>query len=713
MEQTENTYISALEDIKNSTDRNFDSLNVFAVQLSYIPWVNKFMNMGGSSLSYDRVSVIDILNSMQELTIYNSTYEFVSDIAILFNNKDTILSTRGKENINQFFTDIFRYKNIDVSEWNRLLSQYNNRFLILPQNVSVSNQPRRILTYIQSLPPGDKSFKATLILFIDIEKLNSSMEKASILQNGSLYVLDENNNFITGFNVDDKIKSFVSTQKYKNIKGGLGNNFKFSDNERYAIFYCTSDSNGWKYVAAIPIGAVMSKINYIRIVTVLLSLAYLMIGFGVSYYVTMRNYKPLDRIIELIRSRLSHERVVENEFMFLENAIYSMFANVNRNMSEIHLYKPLARNTCLVKLLKDGIDSDGSLLKIMDMLEITFYYDYFMAVSLLLAEDGFFSETDYKNISSEIASHNSLVYFAEIDARNKAVIFNMEKPESARTLVYILSKYLIDASFIYRAIGVGKVYDDINSLHKSYEEAVVGIDYRFVNGERSTVFFDDINDKDDMVDNIPEEEISNFIKSCNVGSALELARETIYQSMRNRQLSLGTIRFMCYSLAAIALKALEDMNIEEKVSISLKEILITDNIEEMMETIEELYKSVSALISREKESHNSQLIQEVIEYINNNYADHNLSLTQIAEIFGVSASYLSRFIKNQIGYNFVDFLNKKRIEAAKSLLLSDRTILEVAREVGFDNDITFRRLFKKYTGLTPSKFRGINLEESN
>ena len=55
--------------------------------------------------------------------------------------------------------------------------------------------------------------------------------------------------------------------------------------------------------------------------------------------------------------------------------------------------------------------------------------------------------------------------------------------------------------------------------------------------------------------------------------------------------------------------------------------------------------------------------------------------------------------------SFTDYLNKFRIEASKDLLKSNKTVIQIALEVGFGNDITFRRLFKKCLGVTPGEYR--------
>ncbi len=58
--------------------------------------------------------------------------------------------------------------------------------------------------------------------------------------------------------------------------------------------------------------------------------------------------------------------------------------------------------------------------------------------------------------------------------------------------------------------------------------------------------------------------------------------------------------------------------------------------------------------------------------------------------------------------NFYDYISKYRIEEAKSILSdqsSNKTVLEILYEVGFNSKSSFNTAFKKYTGVTPSKFK--------
>ncbi len=78
----------------------------------------------------------------------------------------------------------------------------------------------------------------------------------------------------------------------------------------------------------------------------------------------------------------------------------------------------------------------------------------------------------------------------------------------------------------------------------------------------------------------------------------------------------------------------------------------------------------------------------------------------LANLLEYSYEHLSREFKRVYGISPVDYLNLLRIEKAKQLLQSPRAgISQIAYACGFNDPTYFARLFKKHTGLSPSKFR--------
>lgn len=95
----------------------------------------------------------------------------------------------------------------------------------------------------------------------------------------------------------------------------------------------------------------------------------------------------------------------------------------------------------------------------------------------------------------------------------------------------------------------------------------------------------------------------------------------------------------------------------------------------------------------------------VMVYLSNHFKE-NLTLSQVAKKVGYNPDYISQCLKDLEGVNFRYMLNSFRVEYAKKLLYStDKSIPDVASEVGFTCERSFHRAFTTMTGKTPSKFR--------
>lgn len=92
-------------------------------------------------------------------------------------------------------------------------------------------------------------------------------------------------------------------------------------------------------------------------------------------------------------------------------------------------------------------------------------------------------------------------------------------------------------------------------------------------------------------------------------------------------------------------------------------------------------------------------------YVSGHYTE-DLSLDRLADIFGVSSSYLSSQFKARLGINFNAYLISLRIQHAKQLLSgTNYSIPDIAARSGFLTDKYFYRLFKQKVGMTPQTYR--------
>ena len=122
-------------------------------------------------------------------------------------------------------------------------------------------------------------------------------------------------------------------------------------------------------------------------------------------------------------------------------------------------------------------------------------------------------------------------------------------------------------------------------------------------------------------------------------------------------------------------------------------------------------------IEGEKRNFNREKLERIFSFIHKNYTDPAISLKETADVAALSKFYFTRFFREHTGQTFHAYLTKLRIRRTEEYLSeSDMTITDIAYQCGFASLKTFNRLFKAYTGTSPSYYRSgksTTLKKSN
>lgn len=156
-----------------------------------------------------------------------------------------------------------------------------------------------------------------------------------------------------------------------------------------------------------------------------------------------------------------------------------------------------------------------------------------------------------------------------------------------------------------------------------------------------------------------------------------------------------------YHASAVTLQA------HDSIADSAEYIRNAVSQEEFLQYLTDVYR---ALFVPEKKAASSSSVKSpevasAISYIQNHY-NRKISLTSVAEQVGLSSGYLCRIFKEETGQSITSYINHLRMVQAASLLNAGNDyIKEVAMLVGFDDQLYFSRMFKRYYGVTPSEYR--------
>ena len=119
--------------------------------------------------------------------------------------------------------------------------------------------------------------------------------------------------------------------------------------------------------------------------------------------------------------------------------------------------------------------------------------------------------------------------------------------------------------------------------------------------------------------------------------------------------------------------------------------------------IESNYKA-GREVHREHEYSTDVYVDYAVSYMQTNYPTAKVS--DVAKYIGIHRSYLTGIFKKKMGVSPQEYLMQCKLRKARSLLLETRLpIQEISQQVGYDNPLTFSKIFKSFYGVSPKNYR--------
>jgi len=131
---------------------------------------------------------------------------------------------------------------------------------------------------------------------------------------------------------------------------------------------------------------------------------------------------------------------------------------------------------------------------------------------------------------------------------------------------------------------------------------------------------------------------------------------------------------------------------------------------ELADRVSDMLAAVRRIVELSLETAERQKTGDRLMHIAKDYIDRNLSrdlgVDEVAGHLGISASYFSLLFKQHFGVTFLEYVTAERVELAKSLLLlTDKSIADIGRSVGYAERRYFNKVFHKVAGELPSAYR--------
>ncbi|MDR6880953.1 AraC family transcriptional regulator [Bacillus sp. 3255] len=658
----------------------------------------------------------------------NTISHFVDNIFLFIDDQRVYLSD-GIVDFDVFFDKFYKFNGYNKDFWRKRLSQSSLFELLTPTTVinANMNSNRDVIPSITTQYLN--GHLATMVTTISIPTIMTTLQNNSIYSATQYVVLDKNNQTILqSSGLDKKVLDQITASSSADQRGNKWA-IQIGD-EQHWIAQAVSEY-GWRYLSITPVSSFNQESSNIFSLIIWICLSLIIISIVFSFLFSVRLYNPIKNIKDILQKtetpeEWGHVTDRSGELQRIGDSInhlvqQNMNASVKISTYSDEILEQFFKN--LIKGFRVGQANtvhqvlneldfhSGSYLCccFMFMFRDKFYHDILEADRLLILEKmkNVLSGTMRKYVNCYLLEYEPYLYVSMVNLKDEE-----DRKKLYQSLEMIQRTFAYDMMYCELVIGLGKKYEKIDDLSKSYSDAVTAIDKRT---DASTMAILDATDL--VIDQnyyysfLEQNKIVNGLKSGDM-DALKVEVEEIIALNKTRGVSyhyLGALLVELFQtgnryMKEKRLNVYELLDADEYASLDHKELL-PNEFDGRLQMIFEFYEKIIAVTLDKPESKSGVVVSLITTYIEKHY-EKDLYLEVIANEIGLSAKYVSRMFKEATGTNISDYISLIRIEKAKELLAnSDMKISDISTQIGIFSRTTFLRLFKKYEGISPNEYR--------
>lgn len=697
--QTLDSHISILEQTKNIIDGNLREIESIATQTISNPDILKLSSIQDP---FRLTNICNILDTQKSYYNFKSTNDFLIDYFVVYKNSHLILSPTLIDTLDRFYINYIEYPHMSYEEFTELVLETFHVQSYLPmKNLKIRHMSYDVVAYMRSFPYSTDRTKIVTIFFIDAAKFKKFLSGIDTSQGGGVYIIDSEQNIISSVgSVDFNELEEVLTDSYIMEKSTYIEQRNIN-NQDMLVSCTTSELNDWKYISIIPTNIVMKNLNRLKFSSYLIIVLLQVLGLIAAYISASRSAAPVKLLI--------------NDHSALEEAMKRQL--------------PLLKSSFLDNLLKGEFYNHKEMYEQAKILEIDIYGKYYSVAILQLANSPHnIDQNAIIRLNKEqliiidllkSITRSASIYFHSSDHDKIALLF-IHKTESFKDFEVYIEEYVDKYDQVLKKNGydnitwsIGAIYDNPLDISRSYAETLELLSYYNIQGFSSDIMYHSDLPKTADFYYFPgdiQRRLINYTKSGDFENTKQLLNDIYIENLFKRQISTYMTKALINDLWCNLFKLLEQNPFNDqafidniqKLAIEQEHINLTDRLEICMDT----YYNVSKKFYAHKNSHNIALIDQILDFIQNNYHDMDLSLTLIADKFSISDVYLSAFFKEQTGENFYTYLQELRIQKAKELLMqTDMPVSEIVNTIGYSSYNTFAKAFKRIVGMSATDYR--------
>jgi AraC-like DNA-binding protein len=721
----EDTQLSILRQTRDVVERSIEELEWRVFQIAANPRLSRLVTDFRSTGTENVNLLRELVANLNSFALYSGS---MKSSFYLYLHEPPVILTPYSVYRHEDFKDARTYLSIEgvsIQEWHEdIFSRFQNRKIYPARRVTLedfTNKP--MIPYVQTIPvhalqSGAKPL-GVLVYFIGEEEFGALLDNLPLPEGGWAYIADERGTIITG-------KSAGESTGMKAVhfqpQTGDGLHRVQLDGQDMLVIH-THSKSGWEYVAVLPADRMFApvvRLQRLSLITLLLSLAISMLAAMVISY---RSAQPLQNLIFSLRDIQGAETDRHTDLRALDTAVHRLMDESRHLQVQLEKQEGYNRNLLVSRLLIGSFQSRNESRTFMDYLGISpetskylvlvFHISGFESFeSILMIDELSRLKVILKGLISDCFPERAFTHDTHENEIVALVVCSSseEDGDQRETLTSNLETLLRGFNEVHHSgltIGIGNMKTDLADISGSFDEAKRALGQDPVQGISSALRFSQgaLERQGCYYPLEMEIRISNAVRA---GDDEQLGKNLAQLNQVNfKERAIGTVetRDLLNELLGTIGKLQATL---DKADVSPPELLwgTEGDLQVAVQYLQDYLLEATRKVSSSKRSHNQQLIDSIIGFIDTSLTDPGMGLYLVASRFSITESYLSFFFKEQTGENFSSYVEKKRIQKAVELLgETEGSVQDVARQVGYNSDKTFRRVFKKQKGLSPNDYR--------
>lgn len=678
--------ISALSLTKENISHNLNLIDKYLYNSADKSYVRSFFD-GEYGDHFEYISQIDKIQ--KELTGITTIDDSIESIYFYSNASRKIVTQRNNYSASSF-SDM---------QWLDNAKSMKEHTVWLPLR-KISDE-RNVTTLIHTYPiiaaVGD--VKGYIVI-----NFKNSMITPLPGQNSSFYVLDSENRIL--FSSADKNETSFSGLKFGDKEGVLTEKI---GNKKTNIFYVSS-AGGWKFVSFIPNSPAEKRISLVKLTIPLAALAIALIFAWLTIRFSRMVYKPANDFFSAVSDNIhlgDKEEAVN--FAEMENALKGMIESHDRLEARFKQNLTDTKRQLIEDIVSKAYGSYEEAQPQLKLAGAELYPQNYFAIVLYAPQRCDKDKISKLCFAAESAITSAKCIWAAVSEDKGIIIVSLENADEYGSLSSAGAKAALkcaDDLHIPLTASIGGMYRFLPQVYDSYMQANEQLIYKdLINGSIITPGDISINEDSAFLNEVLS------LKSKLIAAFSENAQDECFALLDKIIYSKISLELILHIGLQITIECISISEFELPYGDTYKSIIESLSKCESLSDIDYFLKQILSELfefsgSSENSAASSNLYEKIIDYINNHYAEADLSINLLAEKLGVSTSYISKIFKKNMKMNYIKYLTDVRLEHATQLLVNtDLKINEISEKVGYLNTSSFIRLFKKNYFVTPAEYR--------